>query len=321
MTTPRIRDKRDRIRQLRAFCEALRRGSISRAAEHLGLTQPAVSLHVRELEFELGARLLERTSTGVAPTPAGERCYALAEPLVSAADSLVTDFLRHLELGPSGSVRIAVSNAGMLFVLPPVVARFRDAYPGVAVRLDTEALRDGFQRLLDNEADLLVLPREPYPEETFVYHEICTYRLVLITPPDHPLAGRASVSPREAAAWPAVVPSAGSYSRQFGEHAADAFGTGIDAAVEVAGWGMLKRYVEAGFGLSVVPAFVVLETDRVSVVPLEWEEPQRSFGVFARHDQHLTPTARRFLEVLVPDAHESPPSRGTDGGASGGSRA
>ena len=74
---------------------------------------------------------------------------------------------------------------------------------------------------------------------------------------------------------------------------------------------MLKRYVEAGFGLSVVPSLVLSATDRLAVAALEWDEPPRSFGVYARSDRHLTPAARRFLEVLIPNVsvHPPPPPR------------
>ena len=307
MSGPRIHDKRDRLRQLRAYCEALRRGSLSRAAEHLGLTQPAVSLNMRDLEHELGEPLLVRTTAGVEPTPAGERLYALAEPLVRDADSLLTDFARHLDLAPPDGVRIASSNAGAAFVLPAYLKRFRDAHPDIAVRLDTAAVREGFKRILDDEVDLVLGPREHFAEQSIVYHELRTYRIVLITAPDHPLAGRASVTPHEAAAYPAVVPPKGTYSRQFGETAAEALDIVINATIEVGGWGVLKRYVEAGFGISAVPSLVMSPTDRLSVVTLEWDDPPRSFGVYARSDRHLTPAARRLLEVLIPNVSVPPP--------------
>ncbi|MDE2639159.1 MAG: LysR family transcriptional regulator [Chloroflexota bacterium] len=302
------RTKRDRLRQLRAFCEAARRGSISRAAEHLELTHAAVSSSVRALEHELGDPLFVRTTAGVAPTPEGERLYALADPLVRDAESLLGDFARHLDLAPPEGVRIASSNAGAAFVLPAYVRRFRDAHPAIAVRMETAAVREGLRRLAREEVDLVTGPRESFDEETVAYRELRTYRVVLICATGHPLAGRASVSPREAAAFPAVVPPEGTYSRQFGQTAAEALGIAIDAVMEVGGWGVLKRYVGAGFGISVVPSLVLSPSDRLSVVALEWDEPPRSFGVYARRDRHLTPAARRFLEVLLPNVSAPPPA-------------
>ena len=299
MSGPRIRDKRDRLRQLRAFCEALRRGSISRAAEHLGLTQPAVSLNVRDLEHELGEALLVRTTAGVEPTPAGERLHALADPLVRDADSLLGDFARHLDLAPPDGVRVASSNAGAAFVLPAYLKRFRDAHPDIAVRLDAATVPEGFKRLADDEVDFVVGPRERFDEERIVYRELRTYRIVLITPLDHPLAGRETVSPCEVHTWPAVVVPPGLYTRQDGETVAHALGLDVSAVIEVGEWGVLKRYVEAGFGVAAVPSLIVNSTDRVSVASLAGPLPERSYGVYTYRDRTLTPSARRLCGMLI----------------------
>ena len=299
-----MRDKRDRLKQLRAFCETVRRGSVARAAEHLGVTESAASLHVRTLEREFGAALLDHDASRTAPTPAGERLYAFADPLVRGTDSLLGDFARHLNLAGGGGVRLAASAAAAVSVLPPYMRRFHEAHPRVPVRIDTVAVRVGVERLLDGEADLALGPKEPFPQATVAYHELLTYRLVVITPPGHPLAGRASVSAQQAAGFPTVVPPPGTYSRQFSETPGRALGIEVNAVVEVTGWGVLKRYVEAGFGIGVVPSFVVNPGDRLAVVALESDESARSFGVFVRVDRDLTPAARRFLALLLSDRSE-----------------
>ena len=84
----RIYHKRDRLRQLRAFCHAARSQSITRAAAELGITQSAVSMQVRELEHELEAVLFERSGPRISLSPAGEQLFAIAGPLVEAMDGL-----------------------------------------------------------------------------------------------------------------------------------------------------------------------------------------------------------------------------------------
>ena len=301
-----IPSKRDRVRQLRIFCEAVRAGGVTAAAERLGLTQPAVSMQVRELELELGAELLERARAGVAVTPAGERLHALAEPLVRGVDALFGDFAGSLDAQGPGRVRIAASSAGATFVAPRYVARFHERYPDTAVRLETNTSRSRLERLLDEEVDLVLGAKELHAEEALAYRELLTYHRVLICASDHPLASRASVTPHEAVAYRAVVPPEGTYSRQLGEDAARRLGITVDVAVEVGGWGMLKRYVEAGVGISVVPSLVVSASDRLAVVALDADFPAHSFGVFTARDRMPTPAARRFLEVLAPEEPEGP---------------
>ena len=307
MSRRRIRDKRDRVRQLRVFCEVARTGSITRAAERLELTQPAVSMRVRELEHELDAVLLERGLAGVTPSAAGERLYALAEPLVRGLDELFADPMRACDSESAQAVRVAASRAAAAFVLPRHIGRFRDRYPEIVVVLDTLPVREGLRSLLDEEADFVLGAKDAAPEEAFVYHEILTYTFKLITPLDHPLAGRERVSAQTACAYSAVVPPASAYSRQFGGSVVRTLGTAAaNIVAEISDWGLLKRHVEAGVGISVVPSLCLSETDQLCVIDIEEDGPPRSFGVFTRRDRRLTSAARRFLEVLIPNPRLPP---------------
>lgn len=296
------RDRRDRVRQLRVFCEVARLSSITRAAERLGLTQPAVSIQLRELEYEVGAELLERAEASVMLSAAGERLYALAEPLVRGVDALFDDFSRSLESEGGESVRLAASSAGTSFVLPRYLGRFHKQHPDTVVRVDTVTFHDGLERLLDEKVDFMVSLRDPYPQERVEYHEVCAYGLVVITPLDHPLAGRDSVSAREVRAYPSVVAPTATYSLRFGETFVQALGITENAVVEVGGWALLKRYVEAGIGISVIPSLCVTEADQLSVAKLDADFRPGSFGVFLLRDRPLTPRARDLFRVLLPNA-------------------
>ena len=297
----RIYHKRDRLRQLRAFCCTARRESFAQAAAQLGLSPQAVSLHVRELEHELESMLFERSASSIRLTSAGETLYAFAEPLVKGMDELSDSLMKRIDDSISGRLPLAASVAAAGFVLPPYIKQFRDRHPGVRLQVRNCLVREGVRLLLDNEVELVLGARDSYPEETLEYRQLLTYDMVLITSLDHPLAGRSTVSPEEAAGWPAIMPPAGTYSRQFEETAAERLGIDGEAAIEAGGWGVIKRYVERGLGISVIPTICISKNDWLSVIPLEEHVPSRSFGVFTRRDNILTPLAREFLQVLVPD--------------------
>ena len=305
----RVYHKRDRLRQLRAFCRAARLESITQAAESLGLSQPAVSLHVRELENELEAILFDRSGARISLTPAGKRLYNLAKPLVQGMDDLSTSFVERLDDAISGRLHLAASTAGAAFVLPPYVKRFRDQYPNVRLRVRNCLLAEGVKLLLDDQVELVLGVNDPYPEDAVDYFELLPYDIVLITPLDHPLAGRETVTPEEAAAWPAIIPTPGTYSRRFGETAAKQFGVEVKAVIEVGGWGVIKSYVAEGFGVSVVPSICIHETDQLSVIPLRKYFRSRSYGVFTRRGKFLSPAARRLIRLIAPDFPDpsSPP--------------
>ena len=225
-------------------------------------------------------------------------------------DGLFGDVQETLDAGPARRVRIAASSSGSAFVLPGYIARFRERHPGAVVSVDTVwRFESRLERLLDEQVDLALGVSEPYPEDKLLYHELCSYDLVLVTPLDHPLAGRASVSPEEALAHHSVAPAPGTAGGTTALSALRKFSIDVNARVEVGGWGMLKRYVEAGIGISIVPRLCVNPADQLSAIPLDAHVPARSYGVFALRDRHLTPTARRFLEVLVPNA-AAPPRAG-----------
>ena len=301
----RIYHKRDRLRQLRAFCCAARLRSFAQAAVQLGLSPQAVSLHARELEHELQSTLFERGASGISLTSAGETLYAFAEPLVQGMDGLSDSLMVRIDDSVSGRLPLAASVAAAAFVLPPYIKQFRDRHPGVRVRVRNCLVREGVKLLLDNEVELVLGAKDSYPEETLEYRQLLTYDIALITSLDHPLAGRSTVSPEEAAGWPAIVPLAGTYSRQFEEAAAERLGIDDEAAIEVGGWEVIKRYVESGLGISVMPTICISKNYRLSIIPLKGHFPSRSFGVFTRREKILTPLARGFLQLMIPDFPDS----------------
>lgn len=318
----RLRHKRDRLRQLRAFCHAARLQSFSLAAAHLGISQPTVSLHVRELELELEAVLFERGSSPFVLTVAGERLHQLAWPLVEALDRLPDIFPGAHDGDLAGKLRIAAGPGAVAFVLPRLVKQFRDRHPNVQVRVRTSRMDDAQaplpanegrpdgdgdrnsvddvrELLLANEVDLAMGAAEASLEDA-LYWPGFSYHMVLIAPPDHPLAGRDSVRLAETTTWPFVAPLAGTRNREVGKSMARRFGVEFHIAVETRGWLVIKDYVAAGIGVAIVPDLFVLEDDRVSIVRIEELDSPRSFGFFSRRNRYLSPPAEAFLRMAAP---------------------
>ena len=299
---PRIHHKRDRLRQLRTFCHAARFKSFAKAAVQLGISPPAVSSQVRELEYELEARLFERNAASISLTAAGETLYAITEPLVQGMDALSDAVHREsITEGVSGRFELAATMVAASFVLPSCIKRFRDRYPKIRVRVRNCPFREGMRLLLDHEVELMIGAKDVYPRESVEYHPLLSYDMVLITPLDHPLAGRGTVPPEEAVEWPVIVPPAGIYTREFDETIAERSGAERKVAIEVGGWERMKRYVERGFGISMVPGICVSPTDRLSVISLGDHSPGSSFGLFTRRDSILDPLAGRFVGFMSTD--------------------
>ena len=276
--------KGHRLTQLRAFREAVASVSLTRAAERLGVTQPAVSLHVRELEHELGAVLFERRGPRLKLTPAGERLDRIVRPLLQAVERLPESLANPGDgAAAPARLRLAATPCACAFVLPAALKSFRDAYPGVRMQVRRCAVERGLALLSDREVDLVVGAERPVARP-LVYRPVVSYDLVLITALDHPLGGRASVTIEEAARYPAVVPPVGTFDVDGGEGLGARFLDGAHVVVEASDWVVIKRFVEEGFGVALVPSVYLHPDDRLARVAVEGQTRALSYGVFGRPD-------------------------------------
>jgi DNA-binding transcriptional LysR family regulator len=169
------------LQQLETFCVVAEAGSLSKAAERLHLTQPAITRQVRALERDVGALLLTRSPTGVVLTPVGQEVLVHARAAVAAVRAA-----RQAARGTTqqaGRLSIAAGMMAMQYVLPPVVARFRAAHPQVEVDLQPTHQRVAVERLLRYEVDVAVLSS---PVRSAQVRSIALRRdpLLFVTSPD-----------------------------------------------------------------------------------------------------------------------------------------
>ncbi len=294
----RIRDdKRDRLKQLRAFCHTARLGSITRAAECVYSSQPSVSLQVRALEEDLEVSLFERSGPRISLTLAGRKLYGLAAPLVEDIDRLPDTFAEQHE-GLAGELRVAAGETAATFVLPRYLKQFREQHPGIQANVKTGTGRQCLSWLRAYEVDLVFAAIDLQPTDV-EFRPVLSSDFLLITSEDHPLSGRNSVTPREVCAYPLVTHTVGTYIRQLGDIFLRQQGIASDVVVSVDGWEMIKEYVEAGLGVAVVPDLCVTERDRVWSVPFKYFPP-RKYGAITRRDRLLPLAVRRFMRIMDP---------------------
>src|SRR3954468_13118946 len=148
--------KGSRLKPLRAFCQVARLGSVSRAAEALYLSQPAVTLQLQALERELGVRLLERSGRRLTPTREGDLLYELARPLVEGLDGLASTFREQVRGLDAGELNGAPGASPSLCLLPGTVAAFRQRLPDVRLSLHNVTGASGLDLLRSDAVDLAV---------------------------------------------------------------------------------------------------------------------------------------------------------------------
>ena len=305
------RRKQDRLRQLRAFSHTARLRSISRAAETLASSQPAVSRQVRAIEEEFAVELFKRSGPHIALTPAGERLLELAAPLVEEIDRLPDTFDEQYRGVASDTLTIAAGETTAAAVLPAWTKRFRDRYPGTSLEVKTG---DGPRRiglLRSYEVDLVVAAVDVPPPD-MEFHPVFTSENMLITPLDHPLVGRESIEFKDVAGVPVVAHHSGIYVRELAELISLENEHVTSVVLEVNGWLAIKRYVEAGLGIAVVPDLCLRENDRVWRYPVGQYYPMRTYGLLTRRDGIVSLAARRFMEIADPSLADGSPGEVRD---------
>jgi LysR family cys regulon transcriptional activator len=292
--------KNNRIKQLRAFHQVVRAGNISRAAERLCLSQPAVSLQIQALEREMGIVLFERRGPNLRLTPEGETLYHLAEPLVEGVDKLQENFAALFGNVNSGDLNIGAGESTILYVLPEPVRRFVGQHPGVRLKLNNVTGRDGMKMLRANEIDLAVGSMLEVPED-LEYRPFATFDPMLITPLDHPLAELASrreITLEDISRYGLILPPAHLSTWRIVKYVFQQHDLTFTVTLEAGGWEVIKKYVELGMGISIVTDICLGGTERLARIPLVRYFPQRSYGLVLRRGGILSPQARRFIEVL-----------------------
>ncbi|GGZ67363.1 transcriptional regulator [Lysobacter xinjiangensis] len=300
--------KADRLKPLRAFCQTARLGSVSRAAEALFLSQPAVTLQLQALEREMGVSLLERSGRRLVLTREGEALYDLARPLVEGLDNLEPMFRDRIRGLDAGELHVAAGSSTIVYLLPKIVEAFRARYPEIRLILHNVTGPRGLNLLRDDGADLAVGSMLDVPGD-LAYVPVHTFEPMLITPPDHPLAARPEIELADLSPYGLILPPQRQTTYRMVDLVFQRARVPYTVALEVGGWEVIKQYVAMGLGISIVTAICLTEADagKLASRSLSAFFPSRSYGVVTRRGRALSIQARAFVELVhsvgrVPDA-------------------
>lgn len=287
------------FRQLRVFEAVARHSSYSRAAEELHLTQPAISIQVRQLEHHSGLPLFEQLGRKVYLTAAGRElrayCLAILQQFREAEEALAA--LKGIR---GGKLSIAVISAGDYF-FPRLLAEFCSRHEGVTVDLAVDNRVEVVRRLMDNATDLAIMLRPP--ESSDMHAEpFAPQPQVIVAAPGHPLARRRRVPLAALADEPFVIRERGSDTRISMDEAFAERHFKPKVAMEIKSFETIKQAVMAGMGVSFLSAHTImqeLELGRLAVLRVEGLPVVRSWHVVHLARKRLPPAAAAFKEFLL----------------------
>ncbi len=286
------------VHQLRYFLAVAEDGQFTRAAEHLEVAQPSVSAQIRRLEKLLGTPLFHRGPGPITLTDAGATLLPIARRVVADLVS-IEDELSGLEQLLSGHVAVGATPSLSATLLPHVLGRFHRQYPGVAIRVSEQGSPQLVDELLGGTLDL-ALAIAPVAQRGLASTALAEEELVVVTPPEHPLVHRRSVTVPELAEHPMVMFRPGydlrtSTLSMFAEH-------GVEPTVAVEGgeMGSVLALVAAGLGAAVVPGIVTTGESRLRVTRFSKPPPTRTIAL-VRGDERVPSKAAEALATAFTD--------------------
>ena len=291
------------LRQFRVFIEVARRLSFVRAAEALHLTPPAVTMQVKELESQVGLTLFDRKGRKVSLTTAGEYLLLYARRVLSTLKE-AEDAMAKLKGVRTGALDVGLVSTAKYF-LPRLLARFREQYPGIELRMQVSQNREHLLALLrGNEIDLAVMGRPPSEIATRA-QAFAPHPQVFVGPPGHALLGNTLIEPQALEDSPFIVREPGSGTRKHMEDFFRAHRIAPRVAMEMPSNETIKQAVMAGMGLSFLSLHTIgLEVNNglLAVVPVRHTPIVRTWNVVNLAGKVLSPAAEALRYFVLEHA-------------------
>ncbi len=289
---------------LEAILAVAERGSFRGAAEALGLSQPAVSARIRHSETVLGVKLFHRTTRKVTITEAGERLRVRAEHTVAELRALVQEFNDESQLR-RGRVVVGASPSVSGTVLPSIIKRFMQRWPGIQVVLQDDFFGRDLNRLATGEVDFAVLPFQPLDRQ-FDFERLFIEDFLVVVLRKHPLTQKAAATIGDIAAFPLLTmpPKSAIWGTLASAFAREELA--FKPAFQALNMLSLLAMVHAGLGITLLPRIVMplLNMEALQAVPVCNADLVRHVGIVTAHGRAVQPAAAALMRICRSALHK-----------------
>lgn len=299
------------LRQLKIFVAVAQAGSFSRAGERIGLSQSAVSHSVKELENEIGVRLLDRTTREVVLTDAGQQLAGRLERLLEELNSTLLD-ARSVGHQLSGTVRVAASQTISAHLIPQCIAAAAEQHPSIRFVLHDRPQQWVLQSIRQGEVDFGIVI-DPIQASDLDCEAVLSEPFLLLCRTDHPLAAERCVPWQALQKTDLVLQDYASGSRPLIDDALQRMGIKANIVQQIGHPATLFPMVEAGIGLSVLPA-LALPLPEGSVLTVRRLTPvvDRQLMLVRRKNRSLSSAAEAIWQVIHQQAQRLTEARRGD---------
>lgn len=263
------------LRQLRYFVEIVEQSSLTRAAARLNVAQPALSIHLRNMEAELGTELVIRSHSGVSVTEAGQMLLAHARRMLAEQESVEND-IRNLGTEPAGQVRLGLPGTIGAVLTVPLIEAAQKLYP--KIRITVSEAMSGFvvNWLREGQIDFAIIYSE-LSERGLRSDAILREEIFAIAPPGKLKGSRLDLPSFRG--FPFILPSRGHGLRALIDGRFELHGQAPDVAIEIDSYSSIKALVARGHGISLLPLHAIgdeMEKGLMKALPVGPEPLQRN---------------------------------------------
>lgn len=285
--------------QLRVFCLAAKHENFTMAAQKLFITRPAVTAQIRQLESACNLRLFKKRGRRIHLSDEGQILYPYVRRMFEYEKELedVIEDMRELK---RGVLRLGTTKAYARYFMPWIITRFRETYPDIKIHLDEGSSQDMTLSLVNFQNEIVIIAKaQDHPEVCF--SPFSMEEVVLISSPNHLLAGKTGINFEQIAKEPIIMKEVGSGTRRLVNHLFSRHGCTPEILMETSNTEFIKQLVQRGDGISFLvrqSVAVELNEGRLAAITLAGARIFLDVSIAYLRNQHLSPPAQAFLDIL-----------------------
>jgi LysR family transcriptional regulator, low CO2-responsive transcriptional regulator len=285
------------LHQLKVFEAAARHGSFTRAAEELFLTQPTVSMQIKQLTKSVGLPLFEQVGKRLYLTEAGRELFATCSQIFET----IAQF--DLKGVKQGQLRLAVITTAKYFI-PRLLGQFCQLYPGIDISLQVTNHEGILDRMTRNMDDLYIMSQVPDHLDVN-FQPFLENPLAVLAPINHPLVGEKNVPIQRLANEPFIMREPGSGTRRAVQKLLDEHGVSVKVKLELGSNEAIKQAIAGGLGISVLSRHTLLpDAGDLAVLDVEYFPIKRNWYMVYPNGKQLSIVARAYYDYLLGAAKE-----------------
>ncbi|NET01478.1 MAG: LysR family transcriptional regulator [Sphaerospermopsis sp. SIO1G2] len=285
------------LHQLKVFEAAARHGSFTRAAEELFLTQPTVSMQIKQLTKSVGLPLFEQVGKRLFLTEAGEELFATCRQIFETIAQFEMT-IANLKGLKQGQLRLAVITTAK-YIIPRLLGPFCQLYPGIDISLKVTNHEGILDRMIANMDDLYIMSQVP-DRLDISYEPFLENPLVVFAPANHPLAGEKNIPIERLADEPFIMREPGSGTRRAAQSLLDEHDVSVKVKLELGSNEAIKQAIAGGLGISILSRHTLLtDAHEFSILDVQHFPIKRTWYIAHPAGKQLSIVARTYYDYLL----------------------